>query len=168
VPKNTDAHTHRKALPERLAEIATYFAGSTAASALAVGAVLGWALVGPLFGYSENWQLVINTGTTIVTFLMVFLIQRSQNKDSLAVHLKLNEIVAALGGASNRLVTAEDLPERDLAILHRHYCELARRVCAEDPRGVHSVDEWRSSTARRRRRRLAQTSRAARTRRREP
>ena len=97
--------------------------------------------LGPLFQYNDHWQLVINTGTTIVTFLMVFLIQRSQNKDALAIHLKLNEIVAALGGASNRLVTAEDLSERDLADLHRHYQQLAQKVRASDPLGADTVEE---------------------------
>ena len=78
----------------------------------------------PVFGFSDTWQLVINTGTTIVTFLMVFLIQRSQNKDSRAVHLKLNEIVAALQGASNRLINVEDLTETEIRLLHEHYQRL--------------------------------------------
>ena len=128
-------------LPERLARKVTAFVGTTAASILAMLIVVGWAVSGPLFHYSDDWQLVINTGTTIVTFLMVFLIQRSQNKDALAIHLKLNEIVAALGGASNRLVTAEDLSERELETLHRHYRRLAVVVRDEDPRGAHSVEE---------------------------
>src|SRR4029079_12693288 len=89
---------------ERMASAAGAFTGSTAALIAALGIVAGWALSGPFFHYSSTWQLVINTGTTIVTFLMVFLIQRSQNKEALAVQLKLNEIVAALQGASNRLV----------------------------------------------------------------
>ena len=80
----------------------------------AVGVVIVWALLGPVFHFSDTWQLVINTGTTIVTFLMVFLIQRSQNKDSLAIHLKLNEIVAVLQGASNRLINVEDLTEQEV------------------------------------------------------
>jgi len=117
---------------ETLARQVTQFVGSTAASVTAVAFVVGWAVTGPFFGYSE---------TTIVTFLMVFLIQRSQNKDSLAVHLKLNEIVAALGGASNRLVTAEDLGEEELEVLHRHYKELARYLCRQDLQGAHSVEE---------------------------
>lgn len=124
----------------------TAFAGTTAASCLAMLVVIAWAVSGPIFGYSEDWQLVINTGTTIVTFLMVFLIQRSQNKDALAIHLKLNEIVAAMGGASNRLVTAEDLSETELAALHRRYRLLASSVCDDDPRGAHSVDEARKRT----------------------
>ena len=86
--------------------------------------VILWALLGPLFRFSDTWQLVINTSTTIVTFLMVFLIQRTQNKDSLAIHLKLNELVSAMDGASNRLIDVEALSEKDLVTLHRYYAEL--------------------------------------------
>ncbi len=127
---------------ERMARAISRFTGSTLAFVIASSVVIVWAATGPLFGYSETWQLVINTGTTIVTFLMVFLIQRTQNKDSLAVQLKLNEIVAALEGASNRLVTVEDLSEEDLDTLHRHYQTLASMAKAEgDLRQSHSVDE---------------------------
>jgi low affinity Fe/Cu permease len=79
--------------------------------------IVAWGLTGPIFHFSDTWQLIVNTGTTIVTFLMVFLIQRSQNKDALAIHLKLNEIVAALQGASNRLVNVEDLTEDEVRLL---------------------------------------------------
>jgi low affinity Fe/Cu permease len=97
---------------------------------------------GPLFGFSDTWQLVINTGTTIVTFLMVFLIQRAQNKESKIVQLKLSEIVAALQGASNRLIDVESLSERELEILHRHYQHLARLAAEEgDLLTSHSIDE---------------------------
>src|SRR4029450_1669402 len=99
---------------ERASGAVTSWAGSTNAFACAVAVIVVWAVSGPAFGFSDTWQLVINTGTTIVTFLMVFLIQRSQNKDSQAVHIKLNEIVAAIEGASNRLVAVEDLSEADL------------------------------------------------------
>ena len=91
-----------------LAESITKFSGSTSTFVLTAGLVVVWGAVGPLFHYSENWQLVINTGTTIITFLMVFLIQRAQNKDSLVLHLKLNELIAATRGASNRLINAQD------------------------------------------------------------
>src|SRR5205814_109630 len=104
--------------------------GSSWAFAIAVLVIVTWLVTGPIFHYSDTWQLVINTGTTIVTFLMVFLIQRSQNKDALAVHLKLNEIVAAIHGASNRLIDVEDLSEADLVKLHRlyrHLAEIAKR-----------------------------------------
>jgi low affinity Fe/Cu permease len=112
-------------LLERAATNVTHWTGSTSAFSLACGIILVWALTGALFHFSDTWQLVINTGTTIVTFLMVFLIQRSQNKDSLALHLKLNEIVAAIEGASNRLIDVESLTEQELNLLHRHYSRLA-------------------------------------------
>jgi low affinity Fe/Cu permease len=92
---------------------------------MALLVIVAWLGTGPIFHYSDTWQLVINTGTTIVTFLMVFLIQRSQNKDAQAVHLKLNEIVAAIEGASNRLVDIEDLSEEELGTLHTYYRALA-------------------------------------------
>src|SRR6266513_1613930 len=94
----------RIGLIERFARRATEWTGSSSAFGLAVLIIIVWAATGPIFGFSDTWQLVINTGTTVVTFLMVFLIQRSQNKDALAVHLKLNELVASLQGASNRLI----------------------------------------------------------------
>ena len=127
---------------ERAARAISQFTGSTTAFLTATMVVLLWAATGPIFHYSETWQLVINTSTTIVTFLMVFLIQRTQNKDSLAVQLKLNEIVAALQGASNRLVNVEELSEDDLSTLHRHYQALAELSKTEvDVHQSHSVDE---------------------------
>ena len=135
-------------LPEKnavfgqLAESITRFSGSTAAFLTAVGIVLVWALSGPLFRYSETWQLVINTGTTIVTFLMVFLIQRAQNKDSLVLHLKLNELIAATQGASNRLINAQDLSEADIEILHGFYRLLAEKARQDNDLGqTHTVEE---------------------------
>jgi low affinity Fe/Cu permease len=112
------------------AGIATRGAGSPLAFALAALTVALWAITGPMFGYSETWQLVINTGTTIITFLMVFLIQQSQNKDSLAIHLKLNELLASHKLASNRLVSIEDLDEEELkklAVFYRRLSELSER-----------------------------------------
>src|SRR3989454_10654234 len=103
---------------------ATKATGTSSAFILAGAVIIVWLITGPLFHFSDTWQLVINTGTTIVTFLMVFLIQRTQNKDALAIHLKLNEIVAAIEGASNRLVDVEDLTEDDIAVLHKHYQKL--------------------------------------------
>ena len=144
---------------ERLARTATAASGSSGAFALAAGVVVAWMVTGPLFGFSDTWQLVINTGTTIVTFLMVFLIQRSQNKESIALQLKLNEIVAALEGASNRLIGVEDLSEQDLAQLHTYYGQLARLAQEEgDLRVSHSIEEAeeRTSAKRRQRRRAAQ------------
>src|SRR6187549_1794674 len=111
---------------EKFSYQATKAAGTSVAFVLAVLVIIVWGITGPIFRYSNTWQLVINTGTTIVTFLMVFLIQRAQNKDALALHLKLNEIVAAMEGASNRLIDVEDLTEQDLNVLHRHYSRLAQ------------------------------------------
>ncbi len=126
----------------RMAESITKFSGSTPAFLSATGIVLVWALTGPLFGYSETWQLVINTGTTIVTFLMVFLIQRAQNKDSLVLHLKLNELIAATQGASNRLINAQDFSEHEIEILHEFYCLLAQKAKQDNDLGqTHSVEE---------------------------
>jgi len=127
---------------EGAARKVTTWTGSTSAFALSVSIVVVWVLTGPLFHYSDTWQLVINTGTTVVTFLMVFLIQRSQNKDSLALHLKLNEIVAAMKGASNRLIDVESLSERELRALHTHYETLARMAKRDiDLLCSHSVEE---------------------------
>jgi low affinity Fe/Cu permease len=129
---------------EDLSKVITRFAGTTTAFGLALSVVVVWTLLGPLFRFSNTWQLVINTGTTIVTFLMVFLIQRTQNKDSLALHLKLNELVAAMAGASNRLIDVEALSEKDLETLHRYYAELTHLArTAADVTESHSVEEAR-------------------------
>ena len=116
---------------ERFSTRVSQWAGSTPAFAIALGFVLVWALTGPLFGFSQNWQMIINTGTTIATFLMVFLIQRAQNKEARAMQMKLNEVVAAHAGASNRLVGAEDLSEDELRALHERYLKLVEKV--KDP-----------------------------------
>ena len=117
-------------------------AGHPLTFSAAVGVIIVWAVTGPVFHYSDTWQLVINTGTTIVTFLMVFLIQRAQNKDSLAIQLKLNEIVAAIPGASNRLIDIEDLSEKDLMRLHEFYCRLSDMAKTDIDLGQsHSVEE---------------------------
>jgi low affinity Fe/Cu permease len=127
---------------ERFSSAVTRWTGSTQAFILATAIVLVWGLTGPLFGFSDTWQLVINTGTTIVTFLMVFLIQRSQNKDSLATQLKLNELVAAIKGASNRLIDVEDLSEDELRVLHQHYARLVTMARKEgDVTSSHSIEE---------------------------
>jgi low affinity Fe/Cu permease len=134
-------HEQRHVL-ERFSGAVARRAGGSAAFTIAFVVVLAWAATGPIFGYSTTWQLVINTGTTIVTFLMVFLIQRAQNKDALAIQLKLNELVAAMKGASNRLVDIEDLREDELEVLHRYYQELAR--LAKNKGNLfqsHSIDE---------------------------
>src|SRR5437867_6497804 len=112
-------------LLEKFSLKATQATGTSTAFMLALLTIAVWAATGPFFHFSDTWQLVINTGTTVVTFLMVFLIQRTQNKDALAIHLKLNEIVAAIDGASNRLINVEDLTEGELQILSEHYHRLA-------------------------------------------
>jgi low affinity Fe/Cu permease len=127
---------------ERLARRLTEWTGSTAAFSGALLIIIIWAGTGWIFDYGDTWQLVINTGTTIVTFLMVFLIQRTQNKDSLALHLKLNELIAAKRGASNRLLNVEDISEEELHALHRHYATLAELARRESNLlRSHSVDE---------------------------
>jgi len=135
---------------DRFASRVTRWAGSPIAFALALASVAVWAAVGHLFDYSENWQLVINTGTTIVTFLMVFLIQQSQNKDSIALHLKLNELLAASKQASNRMIGIEDLDEQDLRDVAEFYVRLAARA-KDGGKGkeTHSIDEEGMPTDRR-------------------
>jgi low affinity Fe/Cu permease len=126
---------------ERFSEWAAKATGSSTAFILAASAVIVWAVTGPVFNFSETWQLVINTGTTIVTFLMVFLIQKAQNKDSKAVHLKLNELIAAHEGASNRIVDIEDITEEELDQLHKFYAKLAELTKKEtNLLTSHSID----------------------------
>ncbi|TZF80986.1 low affinity iron permease family protein [Pedobacter sp. BS3] len=131
----------KKSFFERFANAATTFTGSSYAFISAVFIVVLWAVSGPFFDYSETWQLVINTGTTIVTFLMVFLIQKTQNKDSKAIQLKLNELIAAQEGSSNRMVDIEDLTEEELDHLHKFYAHLAQVAKKErDITCSHSID----------------------------
>src|SRR6202008_2167914 len=129
-------------LLEKFSHQATKATGTSTAFIMALLVIVVWAITGPIFHYSDTWQLVINTGTTIVTFLMVFLIQRAQNKDALAVQLKLDELVAAIDGASNRLISVEDLSEEDLKVLRIHFqrlADMARRD--EDLQHSHSIEE---------------------------
>ncbi len=111
---------------EKVASAVTKFTGGTPAFLIALMTIVIWVASGPIFKYSDTWQLVINTGTTIITFLMVFLIQRSQNKDSIAVHLKLNELIVATENANNRLVAVENISEEDLKVLQKFYKHLAK------------------------------------------
>jgi low affinity Fe/Cu permease len=139
---------------ERFAAAATRWTGSTSAFIVAVLIVLAWLVSGPIFHFSDTWQLVINTGTTIVTFLMVFLIQRAQNKDSLAVQIKLNELIAAVEGASNRLIAAEDLGEDELKALEKHFEKLAEMAKSERRlTESHSIEEAEARHAFKQRRR---------------
>lgn len=127
---------------DRFAAGVTRWAGSPVAFGAAVLVIVAWAVVGPLFGFSEQWQLVVNTGTTIVTFLMVFLIQQSANKDSVALHLKLNELLAANRHASNRMIGIEELDEQDLREVATLYVKLAERAKqAGSRKEAHSIDE---------------------------
>ena len=111
---------------ERFANWATIATGSSAAFLTAAAVIFVWIITGPVFHYSDTWQLIINTGTTIITFLMVFLIQKSQNKDSKAIHLKLNELIASHQGTSNRMVNIEDLTEKELDHLQKFYVRLSK------------------------------------------
>jgi len=130
---------NKKNLFERFSNWATAATGSSAAFIIASATILIWLISGPVFHYSETWQLVINTGTTIITFLMVFLIQKSQNKDSKAVHLKLNELLASHEGTSNRMVNIEDLTEEEQ--IYKFYIRLSDLAEKEnDLTRTHSID----------------------------
>jgi low affinity Fe/Cu permease len=150
--RTTSARTTRVPVTERIAARVTDWVGSSMGLMTAVGIVVVWALSGPVFAWSNAWQLVINTGTTIVTFLMVFLIQRTQNKDGLAIQLKLNELVAAMSGCSNRLIEVEDLSEEELKVLRDHYRRLVEMARADaDIAASHSIEEAESRHAAKRR-----------------
>jgi low affinity Fe/Cu permease len=112
----------------RFAKWAAYATGHPLAFLLAVSIILGWAITGPLYGFSDTWQLVINTGTTIVTFLMVFLIQNTQNRESAAMQLKLDELIRAVHGAHNALLDLEELTQADLDHLRARYEALAQQA----------------------------------------
>jgi low affinity Fe/Cu permease len=146
---------------DRFAGLVTRMAGSPYAFSAAVLVILAWACSGPLFGFSATWQLVVNTGTTIVTFLMVFLIQQSQNKDSIAIHLKHNELLASHEIASNRMIAIEDLDEEDLSRVRVFYDHLAD--LAEQEGGLkctHSLDDAKASHMRKSSRRGTKADKA--------
>ncbi|MBS1686440.1 MAG: low affinity iron permease family protein [Bacteroidetes bacterium] len=127
----------------RFSEWVMVFTGSPKAFFIALVTIIIWAICGPIFKFSDTWQLVINTSTTIITFLMVFIIQQSQNRDTLAIHLKLNELIAVNGHASNRLVSSEDLTEEELRVLKKFYQKLST-LSREDGQSIHkshSIDE---------------------------
>jgi len=125
----------------RMAEKASQATGSFWAFCVALLVVVIWAVTGPLFDFSQTWQLVINTGTTIVTFLMVFLIQHAQNKENRALQLKLNELIASARGASNRLIDVEDLTDHELEILYDRYRLLAEKAQRLKPGAQTSIDK---------------------------
>lgn len=131
-----------KARFEKISSGITRTVGTPTAFTIAMLVVIIWAFTGPIFKFSDTWQLVINTGTTIITFLMVFIIQQSQNKDSLAMQLKLNELIASEERASNRLIVVEDLTQDELEVLKKFYIKLANLAKKEnDLHSSHSVDE---------------------------
>jgi low affinity Fe/Cu permease len=133
--------SNKQSVFEKISSAITRATGSSAAFIIAFSVILIWILSGPLFKFSDTWQLVIITSTTIITFLMVFLIQRSQNKDSIALHLKLNELVVAQEHASNRLVSVENISESELKVLQKFYKHLAQLTLNEvSVEESHSLD----------------------------
>ena len=127
---------------EGVSAAVTRATGSSKAFLVALVVIAIWGISGPIFNFSDTWQLIINTGTTIITFLMVFLIQQAQNKDSLAIQLKLNELIACEERASNRLIDVEDLTQEELEILKKFYIRLSELAEKEnDLFSSHSVDE---------------------------
>lgn len=131
-----------RVLFERIAGKITHGTGSPLAFIIAALIIVLWLASGPLFGFSDTWQLIINTGTTIITFLMVFVIQHSQNKDTMALQLKLNELIASHDKASNRLIDIEDLTEEELQQLKKFYVKLSRLAEKEaDLHKSHSLEE---------------------------
>ena len=127
---------------DQMATKVTKASGKPAAFIIACLLIIVWATTGPIFRYSDTWQLVINTGTTIITFLMVFIIQQTQNKDTIALQIKLNELIASSEAASNRLVSAEDLTTEELEVLKKFYSRLSALAKKEgDIHTSHSLDE---------------------------
>ena len=133
---------HGSSTFEKFATHVSKMTGSTPAFITAFSIVIIWAICGPFFGFSETWQLVINTGTTIITFLMVFLIQKAQNKDSLAIQLKLNELVASNESSSNRLVDIESMTEEEMITVQKYYQRLSELTKKDETLiASHSIDE---------------------------
>lgn len=127
---------------EKFSANVTRISGRPVSFILAALIILIWIITGPLFHFSDTWQLVINTGTTIITFLMVFVIQQTQNKDSMALQLKLNELIAATSTASNRLIDVEDISAEELETLKKFYIKLSDLAKKEaDIHKTHSIDE---------------------------
>ena len=131
---------------DQMATKVTKASGKPAAFIVACLLIIIWGITGPLFHYSDTWQLVINTSTTIITFLMVFIIQQTQNKDTIALQIKLNELIASSDSASNRLVNAEDLTTDDLEMLKKFYTKLS--VLAEKHKDLHSSHSLDEAVAR--------------------
>ena len=127
---------------EKISSEITRAVGTSTAFIISLFVIITWAITGPVFHFSDTWQLVINTGTTIITFLMVFLIQQSQNKDTMAVQMKLNELIACTKGASNRLIDVEDLTSEELEVIKKFYIKLSKLAKEEtDVNCTHSYEE---------------------------
>ena len=126
---------------ERIAVLTTSWVGSSWAFMVALLLTVTWLVSGPIFHYSDTWQLVMNTVSSIVTFLMVFLLQRSQNKEALAMQVKLNELLGAVKGASNRLINIEDLSEDEVRELHDRYQKVIERSCCGNVRSQCSIED---------------------------
>ena len=134
---------------DRFSSKVTKITGKPIAFILAFFIIILWAVTGPIFQFSDTWQLVINTSTTIITFLMVFVIQQSQNKDTMAVQLKLNEMIASSRDASNRLIDVEDLTPEELETLKKFYVQLSKLAKRElDIKATHSIEEAAGKHAR--------------------
>lgn len=121
-------HHFKKDVFSRFAKWTSSFLGQPKAFAMAVLIIAGWALVGPIFHFSDTWQLIINTSTTIVTFLMVFVIQNSQNRDSASIQIKLDELIRAVDAAHNSLLDLENLSQEQLEKMREHYSKLAGKA----------------------------------------
>jgi low affinity Fe/Cu permease len=125
---HTHTNGHVPAWFDRLAKFSAWLTGRPMTFLLSVGLIVVWLITGPLFGFSDTWQLVINTGTTIITFLMVFLIQNTQNRDTAAIHLKLDELIRALEGARNTSLLLEDASEEELLAARTEFVDLAEKA----------------------------------------
>jgi low affinity Fe/Cu permease len=134
--------TNNSSAFEKASNAITNFSSTSTMFAIALGLILVWVVTGPIFNYSNTWLLIVNTGTSIITFLMVFLIQKAQNKESIAVQLKLNELIASNNKASNRLLNIQDLSEDQLNTLYEHYQKLVEltQLAASNTQS-HSVED---------------------------
>lgn len=140
MPNRRKTALYRPSFFSRFAKWAAYAMGHPLAFSSAIVIILAWAMTGPMFGFSDTWQLVINTGTTIVTFLMVFLIQNTQNRDSASIQLKLDELIRSMQGAHNALLDIEELSQQDLDAIRTHYAKLASQARKDLKRGLLDTD----------------------------
>ena len=164
--RNGSKHTTTQILHNYFSDFAqrtSHAAGSPTTFLLAALVIVVWAVTGPIFNFSDTWQLIINTGTTIVTFLMVFLIQNTQNRDTLAFHLKLSELVFAVKGAKNEHAALENLNDDELEELHKEFCARAEHAHAtlQERRGARKAAAHRAKTPVRKSRRTRRKAKAA-------